>query len=54
MQVVLEKVLPTELTQRGVDDAESVCRELVASMPADDAGAGTVDSPEQVFERLGR
>ena len=52
MAVVLQRVLPEELTRRGVRDAEAVCRSLedgarrVASAPA-------TEGAEAVFRRLG-
>ena len=49
---VLTKVLPQELTNRGVEDAETTCRTIataVSDLP--DEGAG--DTPEAVFQRLG-
>ncbi|MCG8590820.1 MAG: hypothetical protein MJE66_16130 [Proteobacteria bacterium] len=52
MAVVLERVLPGELSQRGIDQADAVCaalRTALPSAPADEAG----DSPEAVFARLG-
>ncbi len=52
LAVVVEKILPEELTARGVDDAHSVCAQLAANMkamPEDTAG----ESPEAVFKRLG-
>ncbi len=49
---VVERLLPRELTARGIDDAESVVARLVADLSTyqDDSGA---DSPESVFRRLG-
>ena len=52
MGVVLERVLPGELTGRGVANAESLCRglvSLVTALPEESAG----DTPDQVFQRLG-
>jgi hypothetical protein len=52
MQVVVKRVLPKELSNRGIDDAEAVCDGIVASLGAvQDEVAG--ESPEAVFERLG-
>lgn len=51
--VMLERTLPRELVARGVNDAEGLCRGLVAGLSgfAGDTGAG--ESPEDVFRRLG-
>ena len=51
MQVVVKRVLPRELSNRGIDDAEAICDGIVASLGAvQDVVAG--ESPEAVFERL--
>jgi len=47
MGVVVGKVLPRELTTRGVENADEVCALLGVS--STDAG----DAPEAVFARLG-
>ncbi len=51
--VVLRRVLPGELSSRGIDDAEAICEQLCArtgEIPAPAAGAA--DTPESVFARL--
>ena len=55
LAVVLAQVLPGELTNRGVDNAESVCRDIAARLStlAPDDDAADADSPEAVFARLG-
>ena len=51
MQVVVKRVLPRELSSRGIDAAETVCDGIVASLGAvQDDVVG--ESPEAVFERL--
>ncbi len=51
MQIVVMRVLPKELSSRGVESAEAVCDAIVASLGAvQDDVVG--DSPEAVFERL--
>ena len=52
MLVVIEKVLPAELTARGVADAESLCVRLATSVTSIDSGKAT-ESPDEVFRRLG-
>ena len=51
MAVVLARVLPDELAQRGIDQPEAVCTAVSEELPAD--SAATTDSPEAVFARLG-
>ena len=53
MTVVLEKVLPTELQTRGITDVEALLARIVRALGDLDV-ATTHDSPETVFERLGR
>ncbi|MCG8590125.1 MAG: hypothetical protein MJE66_12610 [Proteobacteria bacterium] len=52
MAVVVEKVLPGELTARGIDAVESLCREVAQGL-AQVTDADTGDSPDAVFSRLG-
>lgn len=52
LAVVVEKLLPKQLADRGIEDAESVCRAIgagLSSAPATEVG----DSPEAIFSRLG-
>lgn len=52
LKVVLDKILPGELTSRGVDDTASVCTRITAGLAGVDAGdAG--ETPDAVFQRLG-
>jgi hypothetical protein len=50
--VVIEKLLPGHLQDRGIADSESVCRRLTACLSAD-ASVEAADSPEAIFSRLG-
>ena len=56
MAVVLEQVMPRELTARGVKNAEAVCEELSQAVKGTKAEAGESagTSPEDVFRRLSR
>jgi len=52
LAVVVEKVLPAELVNRGIENADSVCSTLakqVGVREADDAR----ETPEAIFARLG-
>lgn len=51
--VVLERLLPDELSARGVADASAVCAALRADLDAVDSSPAAADSPEAVFARLG-
>ncbi|MCG8588866.1 MAG: hypothetical protein MJE66_06205 [Proteobacteria bacterium] len=51
MVVVLARVLPDELSQRGIEQPQAVCSAVSEQLPADSAAA--TDSPEAVFARLG-
>jgi hypothetical protein len=52
MRVVVEKVLPAELTTRGIDDPAAVCSALRASLATVDGGSAA-ETPDAVFARLG-
>jgi hypothetical protein len=52
MKVVVEKVLPSELSTRGVENAESICSSLAAGLVGVDGGAAS-ETPDEVFARLG-
>ena len=54
MSVVLKRVMPKELTSRGIDDAESICESLSTSLrefkeAVEEQGSS---SPESIFARL--
>ena len=51
MRVILTRVLPDELTSRGVEDAKSLCLELAGQVPAE--APGDNETPEAIFARLG-
>ncbi len=52
MRVVIEKLLPAELTARGVGDAEATCAQLASGISSV-SGDAAVESPDEVFKRLG-
>jgi hypothetical protein len=52
MRVVLERILPAELTTRGIDGADAVCASFAPGLATLDAEAGA-DAPDTVFGRLG-
>lgn len=54
LRVVLEKLLPRELSSRGIAGATAVCERLLAKVPADEAAGGADEAPEAVFARLAR
>ncbi|MCZ6463787.1 MAG: hypothetical protein O7A09_05575 [Proteobacteria bacterium] len=56
LQVAVEKILPTELTTRGIGDATAICERLAEAVGLFDAGEdgrSRGSSPEAVFRRLG-
>ncbi len=53
MAVVLERVLPRALTSRGVEDSDGLCKRWKAQLSTLPPRS-TPDTPDQVFERLGR
>ncbi len=53
MKVIVQRVLPKELEQRGVGAGESICSNLAGSLDELDAPQAPGDSPEAVFARLG-
>lgn len=52
MQVVIERIFPVELENRGIPDPEEVCR-IVAHGLTDIGSETAADTPESVFDRLG-
>ena len=53
MIVLLDKVLPGELSARGVGSADATCEQLAGALKSFDAGGAGSESPEDVFRRLG-
>jgi hypothetical protein len=53
LEVAVEKLLPGELSARGVEDTSSVCSAISAKLRTLGPEAGASDSPEDVFRRLG-
>jgi len=53
LAVVAERVLPTELGARGIDEAEALCRRLAGEIDKIADGSESAESPEAVFARLG-
>jgi hypothetical protein len=51
--VVTDTVLPGELRNRGLQDADEICGALASGLKHLEVGAAP-DSPEEVFERLSR
>jgi hypothetical protein len=52
MAVVLERVLPRELSARGVGDSAAVCARLRGGLAGRSFAAGA-ETPDEVFRRLG-
>jgi hypothetical protein len=57
MGVVVERVLPGELRNRGVEDAEGICGALTSglrALPILEEEEDAQETPEDVFKRLSR
>ncbi|MAE97061.1 MAG: hypothetical protein CL910_20615 [Deltaproteobacteria bacterium] len=52
MKVVLEKVLPGELSARGIDGGADLCVQLKAGLAGIERGSEP-ETPDAVFRRLG-
>lgn len=54
-KVLLERVLPGELTSRGIEEADGLCTALMSGLRGLGAGADRPgpEAPEEVFRRLG-
>ena len=52
MRVVIDKLLPVELSARGIDNCDSICMRLTAGLGTLDV-APVTDSPDEIFKRLG-
>jgi hypothetical protein len=53
MRVVLDKVMPGELRNRGCADPERVCADIATQLGAKTFATPSGDSPETIFARLG-
>ena len=53
LAVVVGRVLGGELRDRGIDNADRVCEDLVTSLEGQAPVSRGEESPEQVFRRLG-
>jgi len=51
--VVIEKVLPPELANRGIEDSDSLCSTLAKQVGARKADGESRETPEAIFARLG-
>lgn len=52
MKVVIERIFPVELENRGIPDPESVCQTVARGLSSIGSEAST-DTPESIFHRLG-
>ncbi len=52
LAVVIQKILPSELSSRGVDAVEEVCQRILGALRGVAAGPIS-DTPDAVFKRLG-
>ena len=54
LRVVLAEVMPKELASRGVDAPQQACESVSASLAGFSGPDTAGDSPEALFERLGK
>jgi hypothetical protein len=54
LSVVVEKIVPGELTSRAVEAAADLCSALAAGLKRDAGDAARTESPEAIFACLGR
>ena len=52
LAVVIQKILPAELSSRGVDTVEEVCQRILTGLRGVAAGPLS-ETPDAVFKRLG-
>ena len=52
LAVVVERLLPAELSARGLQDPEPLCASIAKALESDGDRAGT-HTPEAIFSRLG-
>ena len=52
MAVVLDKLLPHELTSRGIEGAVALCAKIKSGLGTLSSGGGA-ETPDAVFKRLG-
>jgi hypothetical protein len=53
LAVVTEKVLPSELATRGIENPDSLCSALAKQLGAREASGESHETPETIFARLG-
>lgn len=52
MAVLAEKVLPAELSSRGVEGGDALCRDMIGTLKGMSSSGGA-ETPDAVFKRLG-
>jgi hypothetical protein len=52
LRLVIERLLAPEIRRGGVEDADEVCRQLVANLAAESFDTNGPESPDEVFSRL--
>lgn len=53
MSAVMTQLMPKELNNRGVENAESICQAIASALAALPDNGAAADTPESVFQRLG-
>ena len=52
MQLLIERLLPSEIRKSGVEDAERICRQLAAGLAAQGLAADDPETPDAIFSRM--
>jgi len=52
LRLVIERLLAPEILREGVEDANEVCRQLVARLASEQFGASGPESPDEIFSRM--
>jgi len=52
MQLLIERLLPAEISANGVADAERVCKQIQAGLASRALSADGPESPDEIFSRM--
>ncbi len=52
MQLLIERLLPSEIRRSGVADADRVCQRLAAELAAQGLAADDPETPDEIFSRM--
>ena len=52
MRLLIERLLPSQIRDSGVEDADRVCQQLVAGLAAQGFAVDGPESPDEIFGRM--